>query len=518
MGVFNDLVSRAVAKYGKDLEPGDVLVSNDPFGGMTHLPDVAVVVPVFWQGELVAFCASYSHHSDPGGRFPGGISSRSQTIYEEGIRLPLVRIVSRGRRNDDLLNVVTANVRAGDEWIADLDCKLAGCDRGREGVEELLQRRGLAALRRVSEHLVEHSERMLRAAIRTLPEGEYSHEEVLEDDGATENGVIKIRVRLVVSGDEISADLTGSSPQVASALNCPVIMVTTGVCAAIKAVIGKDIPVNAGFFRPIRVLVPAGTVVNPVFPAAVGGRTTVFFRVVDAAFRALAKATPGNVGVPGEGGHALTYSGQSTPAGEFVVMDLFCGGWGGRPTKDGIDGVHPVHQGSAGAIPVEVLERQFPVVVDGFGFVPDSGGAGRFRGSVAVFRQWRFLSRGFVVLRTQRLSPAEGLEGGLAGAVSVTYLGQHGRALEPVNKQTKTDIHLDVQPGDVVFHSTAGAGGHGDPLKRSPEAVLDDVRDEKVTTEGARTEYGVVVNADAVVIDLEATAALRENRRRGNKQ
>ena len=263
--------------------------------------------------------------------------------------------------------------------------------------------------------------------------------------------------------------------------------------------------------RPINVIAPPGTLVNPRFPAAVGGRAPLFFRVFDMLFRALAKALPERVPIPGEGGDVLHFTGQKEDGTHFAVMDIYFGGWGGRPMKDGIDGVAPMSFGSYGTIPAELLEREYPLVVDGFGYVPDTAGAGKHRGSLSIYKQWRFLQPGKVMVRTNRLlRVSDGLAGGAPGALSTNILNP---GAENLQLPRKAHLHMEVKPGDRIYHVVSGSGGHGDPWEREPEKVLADVKDEKLTIAGAREQYGVVIDPQSLTVNWEKTAVLRQKQR-----
>jgi N-methylhydantoinase B len=503
--LMQDLIVNVIDRRS-DLAEGDVFVANDPYSGVAHMPDVAVVSPVFWKGRLVGFCACYSHHSDIGGRFPGGFSSLSKTIYEEGLRLPILKLYEGGRENTELLRAISANVRAPDEWLGDLHAKVAGCIRGTAGIGELLDKYGYDPVATACQQLIKHTEAAARAVISDIPDGSYLHEEFIEDDGFTDRGQITLRLTLRVSGDELIADYSGTSNQLPSALNMPFGVTRAATVGAVHALIGNDIPANAGLSRPITVVAPAGSVLNPNFPSPVGAYTPIFFRVSEMVLRALAKAMPGKIPVPAEGADVIHFF-SDRPDGQIAMMDLFYGGWGGRPHKDGIDGVAPVYMGSHGSIGIELIERQYPVVVEGFGYVPDSGGPGQYRGSLAVYRRWRFLTSGEVNVRTVRLGPSAGLSGGAEGSLSATSLEVDG-ATEVIKQ--RAHIHVTVNPGDRLYHRTAGAGGFGDPRSRDPVAVQADVIDGKVTVDSARMDYGVVLDATTLRVDRDATERERK--------
>ncbi len=512
LAFFIEMMPYVLNKYGGTFKPGDVLVVNDPYAGITHMPDVAIIAPAFWQGQLVAFTLSYSHHTDIGGRFPGGFSSQCTETFEEGLRLPIVKLYDEGTRNDALLETVLANVRVSEEWLGDVEAKIAGCWRGEQEIKALLDKYGLQTYQSSCDYLIDYAERATRAAIRAIPPGEYVYDDTFEDDGfGTDGAALPLKLALRVEGDTLTADFTGTAPQARGAINLPLSMTKATVYGSVKSIVSPDVLTNVGFVRPINVIAPPGTLVNPRFPAAVGGRAPLFFRVFDMLFRALAKALPERVPIPGEGGDVLHFTGQKEDGTPFAVMDIYFGGWGGRPMKDGIDGVAPMSFGSYGTIPAELLEREYPLVVDGFGYVPDTAGAGKHRGSLSIYKQWRFLQPGKVMVRTNRLlRVSDGLAGGAPGALSTNILNP---GAENLQLPRKAHLHMEVKPGDRIYHVVSGSGGHGDPWEREPEKVLVDVKDEKLTIVGAREQYGVVIDPQSLSVDWEKTAVLRQKRR-----
>jgi N-methylhydantoinase B len=486
LAAFDDLMAHVLRRYEGTFKAGDVVITNDPYAGMTHMPDFGVIVPVVVDGATVAFCVAYSHHTDVGGRFPGSASSQSRSSYEEGLRIPIVKLVEAGVRNHAILDIIHANVRVPQEWQGDMEAKIAGCRKGAEQTERLVRKHGVENYAAACDYVIDYAERSMRAAIAATPKGAYAAEYVIPDDGLNEDGRIELRLLLTIDEEEMVVDFSGSSPQVEGALNTPLTMTKAAVYGALKGIIGPELPTNHGFFRPVRVTAPLGSVVNPRFPAAVAGRAPVFFRIFDMVNAALAQALPGRVPVVGEGGDLLHFSGHSDGE-EFAFLDLYFGGWGGRPEKDGIDGVAPVYMGSYGCVSAELIEAQHPVMYRGFGFVLDSEGAGRRRGSVAIYRHWRFLAPGHAMVRSVRLGPAPGLQGGSPGAPSRTFLVRDGR---PVELPAKTHVHVDVRAGDEILHTTAGAGGYGEATSREPELVAADVRAGLVTPKAAAERYG----------------------------
>ena len=511
LAFFIEMMPYILDKFGGSFTPGDVIVVNDPYAGITHMPDVAIVAPAFWNDQLVAFTLAYSHHTDIGGRFPGGFSSQCTETYEEGLRLPILKLYAGGVRNEALLDTILANVRVSDEWLGDVEAKIAGCWRGEQEIRALLDKYGVETYESSCDYLIDYAERATRAAIREIPSGEYVHEDVFEDDGfGTDAAAMPIKLTLRVEDDTLSVDFTGTSPQARGAINLPLSMTKATVYGTIKSIVGEDVLPNVGFIRPIQVITEPGSLVNPRFPAAVGGRAPLFFRVFDMLFRVLAKALPDRTPIPGEGGDVLHLTGEKADGTPYAMMDIFFGGWGGRPKKDGIDGVAPMSFGSYGTIPAELLEREYPLVIDGFGYVPDTAGAGKYRGSLSIYKQWRFLQPGKAMVRTNRLLRAsDGMAGGQPGALSTNILnpGDENQELP-----RKAHMHLDVKPGDRIYHVVCASGGHGDPLEREPEKVLADVKDEKLTIGYARKQYAVVIDPQDLTVDWEQTDALRQDR------
>ncbi|MGE0826367.1 MAG: hydantoinase B/oxoprolinase family protein [Candidatus Binatia bacterium] len=509
LAIFLEVMTGVIRKWQGTFRPGDVLVVNDPYAGMGHMPDVAVITPVFWHEQVIAFNLAYSHHTDAGGRFAGGFSSQCTESFEEGLRLPAVKLYTEGRRNDALLDMILANVRTPEEWLGDVEAKVAGCWRGAQELQRPLDKYGLDTFTSCCDHLMDHAEQATRAAIQAIPDGRYEQEDIFEDDGFGNAVTLPLKVTLRIAGDALTADFIGTAPQARGAINMPHSMTKAMVYGSLKLIVSPDILLNSGFVRPVRVIVPHGSLLNPHYPAAVGGRASLAFRVSDMVFRALAKALPDKVPIVGEGGDVLHFVGRGTDGRSFAAMDGFFGGWGARPHKDGIDGVTPMTFGSYGTTPAELLEREYPLVVDGFGYVPDSGGPGRYRGSVSVYRQWRFLQAGTVMVRTNRPSRlCEGLFGGQPGAISQNILNPE---TEAVSLPRQTHLHLEVKAGDRIFHAISGSGGHGDPWDREPALVQKDVQDGKVTVSGAQQQYGVVIEPQTLTINWEHTSRLRKS-------
>jgi N-methylhydantoinase B len=489
--MFRTVLDAVVRRWGDDLAPGDVVVASDPFQGGSHKPDVFVVMPVFAGGQRVGFALTYSHHSDVGGRFPGGISSHTQSTYEEGLHLPNVKLWAGGVRNEALADVLRSNVRVGDEFLADLDAKIAGCWRGAEELRAIVEHHGLATVDAWFDRTIASSERAARAVLAQIPDGEHTATVHLQDDGfGTADADLPVVVTLRFHGDELTVDLAGTAAQVPSAINMPWGNTLAIVHLGLHSILGGAVPFNDGFARPFTVRAPTGTLVNPTVPAAVGGRAPVFFVVTQALHLALAQAVPDRVPVPVNGADVLHVSGTGRDGRPYTLMDIIWGGWGGRPTMDGVDGAASNHYVS---LPAEVIEREVPVVVEEFGLVPDTAGAGRYRGGLSVVKRYRFLEDMAVMVRTnQPFGGSPGMAGGHDGAPSQNRLIRaDGTATE---LPRRSHLHLDVRAGDRIHHEVGGVGGHGDPARRDAAHVLADVRAGKLSPEVARRDHGAAVD------------------------
>jgi N-methylhydantoinase B len=507
--VFMTLMPRIMEKFAGDLRPGDVILANDPYSGGSHMPDVILVAPVFHRSELSGFVIIYSHQTDIGGRFPGGFSSQCTETYEEGIRLPNLKLYDAGVRNEPLVQLLKANIRASDEWMGDIDAKLSGCRRGIRELEEVFEKYGMENVNACFDYLVDYAEQAARRAIAAIKPGDYTRQIMMRDDGFGSDGVaMPIVLTLRFRGDRLIVDFTGTAPQARGAINMPYSNTLGQVFSTIHKILAPDVVFNAGFVKPFEVVAPEGTLANPRFPAAVGGRAPLFFLITEVIHLALAEAVPEMVGVPQEGGDIVHMAGHRPDGSEYTTMDLVWGGWGGRPLKDGIDGAGMSYI----SVPAELIEREVPVVVEGFGLVPDTAGAGRHRGSLGIFKSYRFLHPAKIMVRTNRpFESSVGMAGGRQGQPSTNLFTPVDG--EQIELPRKSHQHLEVKPGDRLYHQVCGAAGHGDPYQRIPAEVLEDVREDKLSLGQARADYGVAIDPVTMTVDAAATAALRRNGR-----
>jgi N-methylhydantoinase B len=488
LGSVPHAMDTLLAKWGNALRPGDVFVMNDPFDGGIHLQDIFVFKPVFLGDTLVGFATTTAHHGDVGGRLPGSAACDSTEIFQEGIRLPWIRLYDRGEPVEAIFAVIRANVRIPRMTLGDLAAQVAATSVAERALQELAARYGTERLQALMTGLVEHSERLVRHEIAGWPDGTATFTDYLDSDGI-ERRDVPITATVTIAGDEITADLTESAPMVRGALNSTRSFIQACVYQAVRSAVSVEVPNTSGAFRPIHVLTKPGTVAEVVMPGASSMRGVTGFRALDAINGALAQLIPSRVGAAGEGGNTLAVFGAERPdgSGRFIFYELIVGTWGGTPEGDGNDGLtNPASL--AANIPVEVAEAEFPITIERYGLVPDSGGAGEYRGGLAVERVWRCLTpdTSLIVRSDRSAHPPYGLAGGEPGALSSNVLLRPDGTEEVLPSMFSTTIG----EGDVYVHRTAGGGGWGDPGRRDPERVREDVLDGKVTAEAAKQKYG----------------------------
>ena len=490
LGSIPDAMGCITRKFGGSVRPGDVFILNDPYEGGTHLPDFYIVKPVWLEDALIGWAATIGHQLDVGGMTPGGNGCDATEIFQEGLRIPPMRLYDRGEPVDAVFEIIERNVRVPRQVLGDVRAQLAACAAGEKGLIDLTGCYDTERFHASADALLDQAERLARNAIRAMPDGAYAFEDWIDDDGI-EPGAIPIRVTITVAGDKLIADFTGTAQQVKGAINSPLPFTKSAVYACVRHLIGGDPPNNEGYFRPIEVIAPAGTIVNPVMPAPVAARGLTGFRIANALFGALAKIAPDRVFACEMGGDTgISFGGYDAQRRPFVFLEFLFGSWGGRPTKDGIDA-------AASAVvnfsnnPIEIVEAEYPLMIERYGYVPDSGGAGKFRGGLALIRQYRFLAEeGVLQLRTDRRARVPyGLQGGRGGTPSTNLLWRDGEESELPAK-----CRLTIRRGDVFRHVLGGAGGWGEPADRDPGRVAHDVAEGKLTAEHAYCEYGISVD------------------------
>ena len=510
LGSIPTALDVVVERFEDEIHPEDMFIMNDPFDGGMHLPDIFIFKPIFWEGRRVAFAATICHHADVGGRVPGSNASDSTEIYQEGLRIPAMKLYDRGARNDTLWTLIEKNVRVPVQVFGDLRAQLAACTIAERQFLDLIERFGSENVDAYMKEVIDYAERLTRAAIRDLPDGEFDFEDWIDDDGIDIDRPIRLYVKVTKRGDEMSVDWTGSSEQVKGAINNTLSYTKAASYAGIRSVLPDGIPNNEGVFRVINVTAPPGTIANNVLPAACAARGLTGFRMVDCMFGALAKMLPNRVCAASDGGNSgVSIGGYDAERNPYIYVDFACGTWGGRPWADGLQGNSNMFANMASQS-VEVIEAEQPVEILAYELLPDRAGPGKYRGGAPYYRDYRFTEKEAVLqVRSDRARfRPYGLYGGLPGTASANYLNPQRE-----NKKLTSKPTMMIENGDVFRHELAGGGGWGDPLERHPSDVLRDVRNELVSVEAARTGYGVIVDTEAWRVDIDGTSALREQMR-----
>lgn len=497
-------------RLGNDLKPGDILASNDPYAGASHLNDIYMFQPVFAGTELMAFLCLVVHHTDMGGRVPGGNAADSTEIFQEGLRIPPSKIVTAGEPNGTLLALLEANVRVPDKVLGDVRAQLASLRLASHEFERLLVDFSPSDFRMLSADLLDYTETLTRAAISALPDGRVQFTDWIDDDGVGSNPV-KIAVTLTVDGDEIEVSFEGTSPQTSGALNPNFWFTASCSFAAIRSMVDQNVPNNAGLYRPITVTAPSGSFVNPKFPAPVGARGLSGYRVRHAVSGALAMLVPERMpACPGGSEFGIVFAGRGEDDRPFLFLEFHnTTGIGGYPDSDGQD-AGPWCLTNVANVPIEIIEAEYPLRIESYSFLPDTGGAGMHRGALGIVREYRLLAeQATVQLRSDRQEHAPwGLAGGMSGAPGHCILR---RPTENVALPSKFIVTLTRD--DLFRAEMPGSGGHGSPFERDPFAVERDVLMEKVTPGHAREVYAVVIDENGKV-DLRATQKLRAGTRK----
>jgi len=496
LGSMPDAVRAVIAEFPV-VEPGDVFIHNDPYQGGSHLPDVNVVAPAFSGDRFLGFGCVRAHWPDIGSATPGSYGAVTE-IYGEGLRLPPVRLYRNGRPDPDIERIIFANVRNPSERQGDLRAQVAANRRGAQRLEALAKKYGADELLQIMNEVLDYSETMMRAALRLLPDGEASFTDVFDGDGvlapgaeADEPFAVSLTVRK--RGDTITADFTGSDGQVPGPMNAPLTVTASGVYCALKMIADPKslIPPNSGCWRPVTVTAPPGSVVNAQPPApVVYANHEISHRVADMVMAAMFEISPKTVMAASQGTSAVaTFGGLDPRTGErYVSYESLKGGFGARPVKDGINAVASTVSNMMNT-PIEMLEMSFPLRVEEYALIPDSGGAGTWRGGLGARRVWRVLDHEAraAVCCERSLTPPFGLAGGRPGGPMRLWLELPDGSRRPLNSKGA----ITVPPGGRLVMEAPGSGGYGPPSARDPALLREDLADGYVTTESARRDYGV---------------------------
>ena len=513
---------RQLAERGESIDPGDVFMHNDPYAGATHGPDVAFVVPAFHAGRLAGFAVTTAHHLDIGAHTPGsGGIVDAIDCYAEGLRFQAVKVYEAGKRNQQVWNMLRTNIRLPDLVLGDMEAQIAASRIGAQRYVELIEQHGLETIAAASEAMFDSSERMMRAAIRALPDGDYSASAMLDgflDDHNPVRRDLPINVTIRVRDDELTVDLTGTAAQVADRpINMPLEgTVDCAIWLAIRSVLLDTvkhgwIPQNSGLTRPIKIVAPEGTLANPIFPAPVIARFCAGIELSNAVVQAFADAVPQQIcGGCGNGGGMILTGQQGNNF--WVQVELFSGSYGGRYRSDGLDSVDVLYANTRNN-PIEDIESHVPLRVERYELRENAAAAGQWRGGVGSIRQIAFLADGAVSVESEgHKYPPKGLFGGHNGTpAQLIWTKANGEVVELPSK-------LPYRPfakGDRITAVRACGGAYGDALERNPADVLDDVRDDYFGRDQAFADYGVVIT-EKLEVDDEATRRRRQILRGNN--
>ncbi len=500
-------------RFKGDVEPGDIFIGNDPFEGGSHLNDVLVFLPIFFEEEIVGYACNRAHWYDIGGMVPGSLSGSSREIFQEGLRIPSIRIGRNGNFDPNILRLIMRNVRVPDEATGDLWAQLASCRVGSQRVVALMERYGKGEVLKYFDEILDSTERRMRNIIRALPKGTVVHEGYVDNDGVQMERR-PIKVTITIKEDSILVDYTGTAKQSLGPMNVGLAVGMHYPFVGVKSALDPKGPVNHGCFRPIETIIPEGTMLNARPPAAVAGQGELGQAAI-LTMVALAKLVPFQISAEeGPSANHQTYSGMDLriPDHErrFIYYDVPSAGGGARVNKDGLDYVRSVRIGNTNVPSIEVLENIFPFQFQRHELRQNSGGPGKFRGGLGGIREYLAPVDGvFSMLSDNSLVPCAGVFGGESGAPMRFEVVRNGE-LSPISPDFGSKgTAFPIKAGDVIRISSPGGGGYGDPLERDASMVMQNVLDEKVSLEQTRQAYGVILSHDMQRVDEEATRLLR---------
>ena len=516
VGQFGSYIPEMLAEQAFEFAPGDIILQSDPYkcgGAISHINDWMVLLPVFYQGELIGFSSMFGHMMDVGGPIPCSMPTAATSIYGEGLRIPPIKIYEAGELNRAALDIIMNNTRTPEMNLSDLMAIIAGCRAGERRVIEICERFGADVYARACTALLERTERAMRKLIvQNLPEEPQTFDDFIDDDGCG-NGPFRLKLTVWREGEHAFFDWTGTSPQAPGPVNFYLHegMFKMFIGVYMIMVFDPQILFNDGFYDIIHVTLPKGSLLHPDFPAPLGSRTHALARQFDVLGGALSRNAPEMATAAGYGSspHFL-YSGRDSEGRAFQLMEILYGGIPGRPVGDGMDGHSwwPLFEN----IPSEYLESYYPMRIEAYRSIPDTGGPGLHRGGNGVEKVYRLLEAGEVSIHDDRhRSRPWGILGGKPGGCSEKWLVRADGSREQI--PSKVD-NVRVEPGDRIVFRTAGGGGWGDALERDPAVVRRDVVRGLLTAEAAREGYGVALNGDGKEVDRTATEDLRGRMRR----
>ncbi|WP_306155185.1 hydantoinase B/oxoprolinase family protein [Roseovarius sp. MMSF_3281] len=509
LGAFHDALADMIEEVREDLHPEDIFIMNDPYAANgQHLPDIYVVRPIFRGNRLIGWAATLAHHSDVGGIVAGSNALGATEIWQEGLRIPVLKLYDRGQRNETLWKMIRLNVRTPEMVTGDLQAQVAACAVGMRELNRLYDRYGDDVMDQAIEDLNAYARTLAEAELSELPDGCYEFTDHIDGIGDEPEPIV-LKVAVTISGKKAIVDWSGSSAQIDGGVNSTFPFTKACAYAALRSLMHADVPNCFGFTEAVEVRAPKGTVVHPVSPAPCGARGITGYRMIDCLFGALAKAAPDRITADGSGGSTLPTISGWHEGNIFVFCETAMGTWGASRYEDGQEGVPHIGANQSN-VPIEMIEKTYPLRIEHYGFVADSGGAGRRRGGLAIRRDYRLLADDAMlnVRSDKREFPPHGLNGGSMGKPSMNKLiSQDNVRVLPVLLSSP----VRMKAGDVFSHVMASGGGYGRAEEREPEKVLEDVRLGKVTIEGAAGDYLVAINCGpkGLEIDEAATRALR---------
>lgn len=514
VGDLDAAVADGVEIFGKDgFSPGDVIVTNHTGTCGQHLNNVVVYTPAFYDGLLIGFPCTRAHWTDVGGRLAGGFLTDAVSSFEEGLQVRSVKLYRGGEPDEGLFRILRHNIRDPEGSFGDLRAQIAACRLGERRLQDMFAKYGADTARACIKLNWEHSERLVRDELSKLPDGVYQAESFLDDDGIERGKPVPIRVKVIIRGDGMTVDFSAMSPQVRGPINCGPAAGRGAARLALKYLVAPDVLINDGCFRPLDVILPAGTLISAQEPAAMSWWQTPILTVIDTILKAMSQAVPERI----PAGHysdisAMLLTGYDhTTKRNFTSIEPVAGGWGARPHGDGPSATYTIGHGDTFNVPIEVLETRFPLRIERYGLRQDTGGAGRYRGGLGLERVYRVLDNGvFNGLSERSYCPPWGLAGGKAAATgSISLKRKAGKKSEAFNKITGLKLGRD----DLITFRTGGGGGYGNPLDRELARVAQDVEMGYVSAAQAQAIYGVAIDAVTNAVDVKKTERMRKRMR-----
>lgn len=501
IGMLSSMVKRTIDKFGDDLHPGDIIVINDPYvGGGSHLSDVGLVMPLFYQNELIGFAANKAHWVDVGGKDPGSFTNDATEIFQEGIQLPCVKLFEKGKINIGIKEIINHNIRFPELSIGDLWAQVSALRTGENRVKELCDKYGHEVVTRSMDYLLEQGKTSTLKELAKIQKGVYTAEDVIDTDGLG-NGPLPIKVKVTVTDDEFICDFRGSHPQVEGPVNCSY----TGLVSAVRTVfLGITNPsqdLNDGAFSPLKIITDKASVFSAEKPAPVSLYFESMNPAADLVWKALAPILPERL----TAGHlssmcSLTMWGNHHVTGEpFLIVEPSFGGWGAGKTQDGARGLINIGDGETYNMPVEIAEFEYGVQVEEYSFRADGAGAGKYVGGSGLIRSYKALTDDQRITASfgRHKSLPWGIDGGREGSANEFYIRRSNGDMEgPYGFRARCELNT----GDTVILKTATGGGYGNPLERDEHKVLEDILNGYITIEQAKEDYGVIVDPETLTI------------------